>query len=456
MHILRQSTGFFVFVVSLFPLLPIYADAGEEHILKEIQLLRQEYEQRLNSLEKELKELRAEREEAIKVEPTPAEERKLLPNKVITLGDSELEFYGFLRTDTILDDSKADNGQKPFFIRSEDPRAPRPAGARKNDEQLSLHPRLTRFGIHLHGPEVPLLANAKLDGRLEIDFQNGGSESRQIQRLRHGYLKLTKGEWHLLAGQTSDIISPLWPSVNNDTLMWNAGNTGDRRPQIHLAYEPKLGLGQLSLIGGMGLTGAVTSKNLDAPAVDDIRDGEDSGKPNVQLRIGYSRPLWVKDQNASLGLWTLHGWEETVTKFAGQSEFRSSVFGLDFTLPILPSVAVKGETWFGQNLDGIRGGIGQGINTSLGKEIDSRGGWVELSWKALKWYTLSTGYTIDDPDDSDLPPGGRTRNRAVYFTNKFSFGKIDIGADYLHWVTDYKGFKRGDDNRFNIFVQYNF
>ncbi|MFN3467913.1 MAG: hypothetical protein ACK4WF_09480, partial [Candidatus Brocadiales bacterium] len=373
MRILRRIY-FCVFVVSLFPLPFIYADANEEHLLSEIQLLREEYESRLNRLEEELKELRLEREEAIKVKPTPAEKRELLPKKVVSLGDSELEFYGFLRTDTIYDDSKADRAQTPFFIRSEDPRTSRPIGARKNDEQLSLHPRLTRFGMHLHGSEVPLLADAKLDGRLEIDFQNGGSESRQILRLRHGYLKLTKEDWHLLAGQTSDIISPLWPSANNDTLMWNAGNTGDRRPQIHLAYEPKLGLGLLSLVGGIGLTGAVSSKNLDASTMDDIRDGEDSGKPNVQFRVGYSSPLWVKGQNASLGLWTFHGWEEPVTKFAGHRKFHSRIYGLDFVLPMLPTLLAKGEAWFGQDLDDVRGGIGQGINTSLGREVDSQGG----------------------------------------------------------------------------------
>ena len=29
-----------------------------------------------------------------------------------------------------------------------------------------------------------------------------------------------------------------------------------------------------------------------------------------------------------------------------------------------------------------------------------------------------------------------------------------IGADYLNWITDYKGLARGLDNRVNIFFQY--
>lgn len=455
MHTSRHLYAFIVFIfASFFPSL-LYA-VDEERLLNEIELLRTEYEQRLSQLEKELRELRVEREEATKVEPLPPKEEKFLPKRVLSLGDSSLEFYGFLRTDAIFDDSKADDAQKPFFIRSEDPRLSRPDGARKNDDQFTLHPRLTRFGVHFHGPEVAPLAKARLTGRLEVDFQNGGSESRQIMRLRHGYFKLTKNDWHLLAGQTSDIIAPLWPTANNDTLMWNAGNLGDRRPQIRLGYEPKVGKGRFSIVGGVGLTDAVTLKNLDASAVDNVRDGEDSGRPTLQFRAAYSRPLWIKEQEATLGLWAHQAWEESVTKFNRENQFQSQALGFDFTLPLLSMLSLKGEGWLGQDLDDVRGGIAQGINTSKGKEIHSHGGWMELSWKALPWYTFNTGYTLDNPDDGDLVSGARSKNQAFYVANRFPLGKFEIGADYLHWVTDYKRFEEGKDNRFNIFLQYNF
>jgi hypothetical protein len=109
-----------------------------------------------------------------------------------------------------------------------------------------------------------------VSGRLEIDFQNGGSNSRAIPRYRHAFLQMNWGVHSLLAGQTWDVISPLFPTVNADTLMWNVRNMGDRRPQLRYSYEPKTGL---NARGAIGLTGAID--NLDADN-NGVPDGEGS------------------------------------------------------------------------------------------------------------------------------------------------------------------------------------
>jgi hypothetical protein len=148
-----------------------------------------------------------------------------------------------------------------------------------------MHPRLTRFGIDFSGPRIESLNNAKLSGKLETDFENGGSESRQIIRIRNAFLRLDWKDFSVLAGQNWNIVSPLFPTVNNDTLQWNAGNVGDRRPQLRAAYEPNAGRGKLSFAGGIGLTGAIDAVDLDNNG---FRDGEESARPDVQGRIGYS------------------------------------------------------------------------------------------------------------------------------------------------------------------------
>ena len=113
-----------------------------------------------------------------------------------------------------------------------------------------------RSCIDYTGPSINQLAGARLSGKVEVDFQNGGLESRQVIRIRHGFLKLDWKDVSVLAGQTWDTVSPLFPTVNNDTLQWNAGNVGDRRPQLRLAYESALSeKAKLSLTGGIGLTG---------------------------------------------------------------------------------------------------------------------------------------------------------------------------------------------------------
>ncbi|OHB75804.1 MAG: hypothetical protein A2Z34_07175 [Planctomycetes bacterium RBG_16_59_8] len=199
----------------------------------------------------------------------------------------------------------------------------------------------------------------------------------------------------------------------------------------------------------------MSGDDRDAPA--GVIDGEDSGVPMLQGRAAFSRELWVKGKQATIGLWGHRSWEETDGKFDGEDNFDGSSTGVDLSLPLHELVLLKGEGWSGKNLTDVRGGIGQGINTTTGREISSRGGWLELSVKACSCYTLAVGSAMDNPDDGDLAASGRTKNRPWYLANRLEFDKkIQIGFDYLRWKTDYDGLDAGDDNRFNLFVQYGF
>lgn len=361
---------------------------------------------------------------------------------------NRIKLYGFLRLDLDMDSQRPNNTQTPLFITSPDASA----GGSSNGD-FSMHPRLTRFGVDYTGPRLVKLGNAKLSGKLETDFENGGSESRQIIRIRHAYLRMDWSNVSLLAGQTWDTVSPLFPTVNNDTLQWNAGNVGDRRPQLRAAYEPKVGRGKLSFIGGIGLTGAIDALDLDNNT---FRDGEESHLPNYQGRIGYSHPL-VKDQNASVGVSGFYGFLKTSRPVAGRTNFHAQLLNLDFTLPLASILSLRGEGWWGRNMSDVRGGAGQGINTANGREIRGRGGWSELNLKASRYLSINPGFSTDDPVDGDLPGGGRTRNQTFYVANRITpGGNFLIGADYLHWLTNFKGLRRGVDNRVNLFLQYSF
>jgi hypothetical protein len=258
-------------------------------------------------------------------------------SEIIGAGN-KIKLYGFLRLDLIFDSQQPNNFQSILFIKSPDPRV----GNENGD--FTMHPRLTRFGIDWSGPRIARLGDAKLSGKLETDFQNGGTESRQIIRFRHAYLNLGWKEFSILAGQTWDTVSPLFPTVNSDTLQWNAGNIGDRRPQLRVAYEPKAGDSKLSFVGGVGLTGAIDSLDLDANGV---RDGEESARPNIQARIGFSHHLGAKERVASFGVSGLYGFMRTARPVAGRTEFRSQVVNVDFTLPVASHLTFKGEGWWG-------------------------------------------------------------------------------------------------------------
>jgi len=361
------------------------------------------------------------------------------PEAVITESKrSKLSFYGFARADVIYDDSRPSSAQSPTYIHSEGP-------GEEQDGDFTMHPRLTRMGMNYSGPVLDSLGGAKLSARIETDFQNGGSESRARLRYRHAWAKLGWDRNSLLIGQTWDIISPLYPSVNADTMMWNTGNLGDRRMQIRYTHQAT---DNISLTAGVGLTGAINSQDLDANGV---RDGEDAETPQVQARMAYA------GEKIKLGVWGHYANEETEILFNGQNNFDSYSAGFDFDFRPASFASVKGEIWTGSGLGDVRGGIGQSININTGNEIDSHGGWVELGLKPASYYNLSVGFSIDDPDNDDLWKEARKLNRAWYMTNQFRLGSAFMfGLDYLHWKTNYVGLPEGTDNRLNLYSIYYF
>lgn len=379
---------------------------------------------------------------------------------IIGKGNS-LKFYGFVRLDIIYDDSKTDNAQIPFYVLSEDVSA----GGRQDDSVYTMHPRLSRLGMDFKGSEMPYLFNGRVAGKFEMDFQNrvpnvsdpnSGVESRAFPRIRHMFLKLSWDNFFVMGGQNWDIISPLIPSVSNDTLMWNAGNTGDRRSQLRIGYETQ----NLSFVGGAALTGAVDRKDLDGNSV---RDGEDSSVPHLQGRVGLSFAApWAGDKKGRIGIWGAYLWEE-----ANTNKYTGNIIGADITLPVTKRLALRGELWLGQNLSDLRGGIGQGVNTTTKSEIRSSGGWIELLY-SFPANSVAAGYTVDDPNDNDLPGSstiastgttvdGRTKNQTCYIGYRFKpGGGVEIGIDYMYWQTDYNTLRSGIDNRINMVFQYNF
>jgi len=389
---------------------------------------------------------------------------------VVESGDWKIKFYGFLRLDMIYDDSKPNDPQVIQWVRSEDDTAPAAIGAEKGDAQFNMHPKLTRFGLDVNGPSIEALGGAKTSGKIEVDFFNSTtSESRAALRMRHAYLKLAWESSALFAGQREDVISPLFPVVNNDFVMWNAGNLGDRRPQLRFEYFPKVGDGTLNLQAMLGLTGANDAQNVETPGVPgtvSTFDGVDSAMPTMQIRVSYKGGhLWMSGKTFELGVWGHMAQEELSENSAplnGEDSWDSTAFGMDLTLPLFDGLDLQAEFWAGSNVDDVRGGIGQGVNVTagdpdLGEEIDSKGGWIQAGYQASGTWTVYLGYSFDDPDGGLPSSGARDKNSIIYFANRLKFGSVTFGADYLNWTTEWSGgFNDGTDNRFNLFAQYNF
>ncbi len=164
------------------------------------------------------------------------------------------------------------------------------------------------------------------------------------------------------------------PTVNNDTLMWNTGNIGDRRPQVRLGWKEKAGHGAFSVEAAAGLTGAVDSQDLDNNGV---RDGEASGAPNVQISVNYAGPR--AGDRWAIGIAGLYGWQQTATLVGNRDRFNPRALALSARFPLRKGLTLQGEAWSGRNLADFRGGIAQSVNSDksspgYGREVRSRGG----------------------------------------------------------------------------------
>ncbi len=149
------------------------------------------------------------------------------PEKKSAWSTVDLQFYGFIKVDAAYDTSHANPGNFVRWIDLEP--------GNENDEQFNLTANQTRLGLWLTSPDDPdksLLTK----GRVEIDFYGGGAENKPNPMLRLAYIDLhwRKSGWRFIAGQTFDVISPLFPVTINYSVQWWAGNIGYRRPQLQL------------------------------------------------------------------------------------------------------------------------------------------------------------------------------------------------------------------------------
>jgi hypothetical protein len=305
--------------------------------------------------------------------PEPKQEPPKPQGLFVESGDWKIKFYGFLRLDLQFDDSKPNDPQLPQWIRSEDPTAPAAIRAEDGDAQFNMHPKLTRFGIDVTGPTVEALGGAKTSGKLEVDFYGGTtSESRAALRLRHAYLKLAWENTALYFGQREDVIAPLMPIVNNDFVMWNAGNLADRRPQVRFEYTPKAGDGQFILQAMVGLTGAVDNQSNDGGVGAAFLDGVDAAAPTFQIRTAYKGShLWLAGKTFEIGIWGHIAQEElsedsvASPPINGEDSWTSQVFGLDLTLPLLEGLDLRRSSSPAEPRRRSRR-HGQGVNVTAG------------------------------------------------------------------------------------------
>lgn len=298
-----------------------------------------------------------------------------------------LKFSGYFKADAAYDQSRVNAGNYGLYVLD-----------KPENDVMSITARETRLGLDFSWKENEIETAAKL----EFDFYGLGASSATLNSqdnkatsmLRHAYVQLTKGRWSVLAGQTSDIMSPLVPKTVNYTVCWDQGNIGYRRPQFRVS-------GWVNTSERIKLTataGAARSLGGDLDG-DKVDDGADAGVPVAEGRVGLSAKVGEKSA-FDLGFSGHYGREEY--DVSGETkDVTSWSSNVDCRLAANDAFELAGELFIGQDLGAYYGGVGQTVGY-LKEEIGSMGGWGQVSVKFGDRVWLNAGYGLDDPDEEDF------------------------------------------------------
>jgi hypothetical protein len=421
----------------------------------EIESLKQE----LNSLKSQVEELKTvikqqqQMQQQMKEEATKATERaaaeKAEKKESPIISNFKFKPYGYIKLDAAYDDSRTNYGNFVLYVPNE--------SQHSNDNEYNMTAKQTRLGLDIMAPEI---YDWQAWGRIEFDFYGDGAthENKAGVLLRHAFLELKKGNFSLLAGQTSDLIAPLNIDTLNYTVGWSVGNIGYRRAQLRGTYTYPFSK-TTKIISALALARTTGTVNEDLD-LDLKNDGEDAGFPTVQGRLAVATKLLTANPTV-FGISGHYGEEEIdwqvkpTTPGNRQERVKSWSLVGDCELPLTRKLSVKGEFFTGYNLDDYFGGILQGVNPTTREVIKSMGGWMQVSYKQNDKWNYRAGFGIDDPEEKDLSKNMRSRN-SFYFGNIVYtlIPPVDIGLEYSYWETDNKGLSAGTDNRIQTSIIY--
>ena len=363
-------------------------------------------------------------------------------------GDFTVTPYGYLWGATTYETERSNNGDYTYYVYSA--QAPEQVGP-----TFHVDAKSTRIGFDVLGPRIACLNCAQSGGKVEFDFQGASAqENKGTVLLRHAYWEVKDEEFRLLAGQTWDIVSPLYPNTIMYTVYWGAGNIGYRRAQFRAERYVACSDDLLLTMQG-SLDGNIIADTTPTGVI-----GDQSSWPIVEGRTALTFGPRGKDcYPITLGF-SGHIGEQRFKYTAAPAEemyARTWSCNVDLKAPVNDRLGFQGEYQIGEDLSAFQGGILQGYNFTLRKSIYDTGGWVEVWYYwTPKWHS-HVGYCIDSPLVSDIPAGGRTYN-AVYFGNlMYDVTKqFTCGLEVGEWRTLYNGLAPGESTRIEFMARYGF
>lgn len=331
--------------------------------------------------------------------------------------------YGYFKLDMAYDTARTNDGNFAMWVNNN--------GGGDDDNEFNMTARQTRLGANI---SYEGLDDVSVTGRIEMDFYGAGTENKNIPMMRHAFLKVNYGSYYVLAGQTSDVFSPLNPTTVNYTVLWNCGNIGYRHPQIQVGN---------SVTKGLEIVGALSRDMPGDFDGDGTDDGEDSGLPALQARVS-----WLA-AGLNVGVSGHYGQMEYADTKGKDQTADSYSLNLHASYTVSPSVSLMGEAYTGSIMNQYFGAIGQGFDYATEKEIESMGGWFTGTIKPKSGTSLNIGVGLDYPDTDDAKAFPTRHMNRTIFVNVFKdiAPKTTVAIEACHLTT---GYWKGPDKKNDV------
>ena len=371
--------------------------------------------------------------------PAPASAPAAAPAGGVS-AKSIISFYGFIKMDAAWDESViaplGQNNSAQWAVNT------------PVTHLFALTARETRIGMNFEPPVIG--SGPKITGRFECDFYGGGNEDAAGVRTRLAYVDAAwfDDRLSIRAGQDWDVVAPITMSTENVNLGNFQGSLGFRIPQLRVTT--KFNVGTVKGTFAVAAVRPYAKADLDNDKLDDgTASGLPDGEARLELKSNTGNFGWTIGIGGVTGVEVL-----TVPAFV---DYTVKGLAIDYKFECTKKAVLSGEAWWGENIDSYDGGIGQGINTTLGVPIRAHGGFAQLVLSPTSKLTIKGGAGFDMCNTSDLNASDRRLNYTWFANAGYMFGeKTTVTAEFQRIITQYIAAPTADDNRVQLSIKYVF
>ena len=317
------------------------------------------------------------------------------------------------------------------------------------DKNFYATARQTRIGMNLNPLDT---LGGKLSGAFEFDLFGGAAPFTNgvgfdLFRLRLAYGRVDWKHFAIEAGQDWSIFAPLNPTSLNEASIPEFSATGNawiRSPQIRLEAKTTNASGN-NLLWQLAASDPNVGDNSAAAVVTARQPGigERGRMPSLESRLAFTKSHNDRDFTFGVSSHYLRGKNAgTVGAVTIQDPVDSWGVALDYSLPVTKLVSITGEAYEGRALGLYSVAAGESVgavNTTGAHGVLSRGGWAQLQLNWTKQWQTNLAYGIDQPEDSQIPVGNRSRNQQ-YMANVIDrlTRNINASLEYRRILSDYR------------------